>query len=61
MQKDTGWTAKYFNDEAKAKVEERKKLWSPDFEERVTGEGNELFHDIDRALKEIPRARWPRH
>ena len=27
---------------------------SPDFEERVTREGNELFRDIDRALKEDP-------
>ena len=54
MQNATGWTAKYFNDEAKAKVKERKKLWSPDFEERVTREGNELFHGIDRALKEDP-------
>ena len=38
MENDTDWTAKYFNDEAKAKVEERKKLWSPEFEERVTRE-----------------------
>jgi DNA-binding transcriptional MerR regulator len=54
MQNDTDWTARYFNDEAKAKVQERKKLWSPEFEERVTREWNELFHDIDAALNEDP-------
>jgi DNA-binding transcriptional MerR regulator len=36
MQNDTDWTAKYFNDEAKVKVRERKKLWSPELQERVT-------------------------
>ena len=52
MQNDMDWTAKYFTDEAKTKVEERKQLWSPEFEERVTREWNELFEDIDLALKE---------
>ena len=54
IENDTDWTAKYFNDEAQAKIEERKKLRSPEFEERVTREWNELFHDIDRALNEDP-------
>lgn len=54
IQNDLDWTAKYFNDEAKTKVEERKKLWSPEFEERVTREWNELFHDIDLALNDDP-------
>src|SRR5271167_718103 len=43
MQSDTDWTTKYFSEEAKAKVEERKGLWSPELQERVTREWNELF------------------
>jgi DNA-binding transcriptional MerR regulator len=54
MQNDTDWTAKYFNEEAKAQVEERKSLWSPELQERVTHEWNELFRDIDAALNEDP-------
>ena len=54
MQNDMDWTAKYLTDEAKTKVEERKKLWSPEFDERMTRERNELFHDIDLALREDP-------
>ena len=54
IENDMDWTAKYFNDDAKTKVEERKKLWSPDFEERVTREWNELFRDIALALNEDP-------
>jgi DNA-binding transcriptional MerR regulator len=54
MQNDTDWTAKYFSDEARTKVEERKSLWSPELQERVTQEWNELFRDIDAALNEDP-------
>ena len=54
MQNNTDWTAKYFSDEARAKVEGRKKLWSPELQERVTREWNELFRDIDAALNEDP-------
>jgi len=36
MQSDSNWTMKYFSDEAKAAVEERKSLWSPELQERVT-------------------------
>jgi MerR family transcriptional regulator, thiopeptide resistance regulator len=54
MQNDTDWTAKYFNEEARVKVEERKSLWSPELQERVTREWNELFRDIDAALNEDP-------
>ena len=54
MQNEVDWTAKYFSDEAKAKVEERKSIWSPELQERVTREWNELFRDIDAALNEDP-------
>jgi hypothetical protein len=54
MQNQTNWTAKYFSDEAKARVEERKGLWSPELQERVTRQWNDLFRDIDAALNEDP-------
>ena len=68
MQNDSNWTMKYFGDEAKAAVEERKGLWSPELQERVTREWNELFRDAEAALGEDPAgpiaqslaARWKR-
>jgi len=54
MQNETDWTEKYFSDEAKAKVEDRKHLWSPELQERVSREWNELFRDVDAALNEDP-------
>ena len=54
MQNDTDWTNKYFSEEAKGKVQERKSLWSPELQERVTREWNELFRDVEAALGEDP-------
>ena len=54
MQNDTEWTNKYFSEEAKGKIEERKSLWSPELQERVTREWNQLFHDVEAALGEDP-------
>jgi MerR family transcriptional regulator, thiopeptide resistance regulator len=54
MQNETDWTSKYFSEEAKGKVEERKSLWSPELQERVTREWNELFRDVEAALGEDP-------
>jgi len=54
MQNNTDWTEKYYSDEAKAKVAERKSLWSPELQERVSREWNELFRDIEAALGESP-------
>ena len=50
MQNDTDWTSKYYSDDAKSKIEERKGLWSPEMQERVTREWNELFRDVEAAL-----------
>jgi DNA-binding transcriptional MerR regulator len=54
MNNDTNWAAKYYSDEAQAKIEERKKLWSPELQERVTREWQELGRDIEAALGEAP-------
>jgi MerR family transcriptional regulator, thiopeptide resistance regulator len=54
MSNDTDWTNKYFNEEAQGKVDEQKNLWSPELQERVTREWNELFRDVEAALGEDP-------
>jgi DNA-binding transcriptional MerR regulator len=54
MQNDADWTSKYYSESAKAKVDARKKMWSPELQERVTREWNELFRDVEAALGEDP-------
>jgi MerR family transcriptional regulator, thiopeptide resistance regulator len=54
MQEDTDWTSQYYSEEARAKVEARKPLWSPELQERVTRQWNDLFRDIEGALNEDP-------
>ncbi|SPE25170.1 Transcriptional regulator, MerR family [Candidatus Sulfopaludibacter sp. SbA3] len=54
MQNDTEWAMKYYTPEAQAKVEERKKLWSPELQERVSQQWAGLFADIEASLGEDP-------
>jgi DNA-binding transcriptional MerR regulator len=54
MQNDAEWTMKYYNDAAQAKVAERRKLWSPELQERVGREWLELIRDVEAALGEDP-------
>ena len=54
MQNSTDWTKKYYSAEAQQKVEERKKLWSPELQERVSREWAQLFADVEAALGEDP-------
>jgi MerR family transcriptional regulator, thiopeptide resistance regulator len=54
MQNETDWTTKYYSDEAKAKVEDRQALWSPELQERVSREWAQLFADVEAALQEDP-------
>jgi len=50
MEQNTEWTKKYYSDAAQAKVEERKKLWSPELQERVSRDWAELIADIKTAM-----------
>ena len=50
MEQNTEWTKKYYSESAQAKVEERKKLWSPELQERVTKDWNDLTADIEAAI-----------
>lgn len=52
MQNETEWSKKYYSPEARTKVEERRHLWSPELQERVTKEWNALLEEIEAALGE---------
>jgi MerR family transcriptional regulator, thiopeptide resistance regulator len=54
MEESTGWTKKYYSEEAQAKVEERNKLWAPELQEQVSREWNELFRDVEAAVGDDP-------
>lgn len=54
MRNDTEWMQKYYSDEAQAKVEERKTLWSPELQARISQQWSELFADIGASLTEDP-------
>jgi DNA-binding transcriptional MerR regulator len=54
MQNDSEWTKKYYSDEAQAKVEERKALWSPELQEQVGKDWAQLFSDVEGSLNEDP-------
>jgi MerR family transcriptional regulator, thiopeptide resistance regulator len=50
MQNNSQWTSKYFSEGAQDAIEQRKGLWSPELQERVTREWSELFRDVEAAL-----------
>lgn len=68
MENNGEWAMKYYNEEAKAKVEARRNLWSPELQEEVSKAWGELFRDVEAALGEDPAgakaqalaARWRR-
>ena len=50
MEQNTDWTKKYYSEAAQAKIEERKSLWSPELQEKVTRDWNELTQDVEAAI-----------
>ena len=50
MEQNTEWTKKYYSDAAQAKIEERKTLWSPELQERVSNDWKQLFSEIKTAI-----------
>jgi DNA-binding transcriptional MerR regulator len=54
MQNDAEWTMKYYNESAQAKIGQRRELWSPELQERVSREWLELIRDVEAALGEDP-------
>lgn len=51
VQNVADWTKKYYSDEARAKVEERKPLWSPELQAKVSQQWTELIADVEAAVK----------
>jgi DNA-binding transcriptional MerR regulator len=54
MRDNMDWAKKYYTEEALAKIEDRKQVWSPELQERVSKEWTELFRDVEAALGEDP-------
>jgi DNA-binding transcriptional MerR regulator len=54
MQSNSDWMMKYYNDEARAKVEDRKSQWSPELQARVEREWADLYRDAEAAQNEDP-------
>lgn len=54
MQNTTDWSRKYYSDEARERIEERRKLWTPELQEQVTKDWNRLFADIEASINEDP-------
>ena len=54
MQNSTDWSKKYYSEDAKAKVEERKALWNPELQAQVTQQWTALVADVTAALGEDP-------
>lgn len=54
MQNDSEWTTKYYNEAAQAKLAERRQLWSPELQERVSRQWAELIRDVEASAKEDP-------
>lgn len=54
MENNNDWMEKYQTEESRAKIEARKQLWSPELQERVSREWNELIADVKAALGTDP-------
>jgi DNA-binding transcriptional MerR regulator len=54
MQNSMDWSKKYYTPEAQAKIEERKNLWSPELQEKVTKDWSALIADVEAVLGEDP-------
>ncbi|KAA6456468.1 MerR family transcriptional regulator [Acidobacteria bacterium AB60] len=50
MQENENWSAKYFSPEAKKAIEERKHLWSPEMQEKVTADWKQMYADVESAI-----------
>jgi DNA-binding transcriptional MerR regulator len=50
MQTNNDWTKKYYSKTAQKALTERGKLWSPELQEKVSGDWRQLFDDIKAAI-----------
>jgi DNA-binding transcriptional MerR regulator len=54
MEQDNDWMEKYQTEESRAKAEARKSLWSPELQDRVSRQWNELIADVEVSLSADP-------
>jgi MerR family transcriptional regulator, thiopeptide resistance regulator len=50
MQNSQEWKRQYFSPEAQAKVADRRKLWSPELQEKASQDWNDLYKDVQACL-----------
>jgi DNA-binding transcriptional MerR regulator len=54
MQNDNEWMMRYYTGPAREKLEERKKLWSPELQEQVSKQWADLIAEVNASLDEDP-------
>jgi len=54
MQENKNWTDKYYDETARAKVDKRRNLWSPELQTRVEREWADLARDVTANLSADP-------
>jgi DNA-binding transcriptional MerR regulator len=54
MQENKNWTDKYYTESARAKVEARRHLWSPELQARVEREWADLARDVEANVDADP-------
>ncbi len=59
-QNDPEWTTKYYSREARARIDARRRLWSPELQAQVSLEWSELLADVERAMADGDDAASPR-
>lgn len=50
MQENQDWSKKYYSPEAQQSVEERKQLWSPELQEKITADWTAMYADVQSAI-----------
>jgi len=50
MQENENWGSQYYSESAQAKIKERRKLWNPELQERVSQQWLALIDDVQKAL-----------
>jgi len=49
MQNNMDWVMKYYSEEARARIAERGKNWTPELQAKAEQDGKELIHDVEAA------------
>jgi DNA-binding transcriptional MerR regulator len=54
MENREDWMSNYATEEGRAKMEARKHLWSPELQQRISQQWNDLITDVEASLGEDP-------